>query len=59
MAWQPNKVQIRSPALRHDAAEAILIGLCGVIEVEWLPVADAPWPVPRRDALAAPDRSAD
>ena len=27
----------RPPSLRHDAAEAILIGLWGVIDVGWLP----------------------
>ena len=49
----------RPTALRHDAAEAILIGLWGVIEVDWLTADDTPWPVTRRYAPAAPDRSVD
>ena len=49
----------RPTALRHDAAEAILIGLWGVIEVDWLPVDDTPWPVTRRYAPAAPHLSVD
>lgn len=49
----------RPTALRHDAAEAILIGLWGVSKVAWLKVDDAPLSVALRYAMAAALRSID
>jgi hypothetical protein len=36
----------RPTSLRHDAAEAILIGLWGVIDVGWLPAVPAALGIP-------------
>ena len=49
----------RPTALRHDAAEAILIGLWGVSKVAWLTVDNTPLPVALRAAMAAARRSVD